>query len=98
MIFPVTQCHVFIHAGFFSLYVLEKSVLQFTVLYCFFFFLVEEDYEQAIAFYTKAIEANPTVAAYYGNRSFAYLRTECFGYALADADKALSLDKGYIKV
>ena len=82
-----------------SVYMCQKNLffdLQFyTVL---FFFLVEEDYEQAIAFYTKAIEANPTVAAYYGNRSFAYLRTECFGYALADADKALSLDKGYIKV
>jgi len=38
------------------------------------------------------------VAAYYGNRSFAYLKTECFGYALSDATKALELDKTYIKV
>ena len=68
------------------------------LLLSFFFICAEEDYNQAIAFYTKAIEANPTVAAYYGNRSFAYLRTECFGYALTDADKALSLDKTYIKV
>lgn len=67
-------------------------------LLLFFLICAEEDYNQAIAFYTKAIEANPTVAAYYGNRSFAYLRTECFGYALTDADKALSLDKAYIKV
>ena len=47
--------------------------------------------------YTKAIEANPTIAIYYGNRSFAYLRTECFGYALEDASKAIELDKTYIK-
>ena len=41
---------------------------------------------------------NPFVAAYYGNRSFAYLRTECFGYALEDASKALQIDPKYIKV
>ncbi|PVD32323.1 hypothetical protein C0Q70_07756 [Pomacea canaliculata] len=56
-----------------------------------------EEYDQAIKFYTDAIERNSGVAAYYSNRSFAYLRTECFGYALADADKAISLDKSYIK-
>lgn len=54
-------------------------------------------YEKAIEMYTKAIEMNPTVAAYYGNRSLAHLRTECFGYALEDASKALELDKNYIK-
>lgn len=47
--------------------------------------------------YTSAIEANPNIAAYYANRSFAYLRTECFGYALSDASSAIKLDKGYIK-
>lgn len=47
--------------------------------------------------YSKAIEANPYVAAFYGNRSFAYLKTECFGYALSDASKAIELDKSYIK-
>ena len=61
-------------------------------------FISEEDYEDAISFYTKAIEVNPFVAAYYGNRSFAYLRTECFGYALEDASKALQIDPKYIKV
>merc|ERR1712135_222957 len=56
-----------------------------------------QDYEKAIEFYTAAIEKNDTVAAYYGNRSIAYLRTECFGYALNDANKALQLDKTYLK-
>lgn len=40
---------------------------------------------------------NPSSAIYYSNRSLAYLRTECYGYALADATKALEIDKGYIK-
>ena len=48
--------------------------------------------------YSKAIEENPHVAAYYGNRSFAYLKTECFGYALNDASKAIELDETYVKV
>ncbi|KAK3604593.1 hypothetical protein CHS0354_027447 [Potamilus streckersoni] len=60
-------------------------------------FFKKEDYNQAITFYTQAIDLDPTVAAYYGNRSFAYLRTECFGYALADANKALEIDPKYIK-
>ncbi|XP_055956842.1 serine/threonine-protein phosphatase 5 isoform X1 [Patella vulgata] len=56
-----------------------------------------EQYNEAINFYTQAIELNPYNAPYYGNRSFAYLRTECFGYALEDASKALDLDRNYIK-
>ncbi|WAR19748.1 PPP5-like protein [Mya arenaria] len=55
-------------------------------------FFKNKDYSQAVTFYTQAIDMNPTVAAYYGNRSFAYLRTECFGYALTDANKALKYD------
>lgn len=47
--------------------------------------------------YTEAINVNPTVAVYYSNRSFAYLKTECFGYALSDASKAIELDNTYIK-
>ena len=57
-----------------------------------------KDYEEAITLYTEAIKLNPNVASYYGNRSFAYLKTEFFGYALEDANKALSLDRGFLKV
>lgn len=65
---------------------------------CFFVCLFsEQEYEKAIALYTKAIELNPTVAVYYGNRSIAYLRTEYFGCALTDASKAIELDKNYVK-
>uniref|UniRef100_A0A8C5BN50 Serine/threonine-protein phosphatase n=1 Tax=Gadus morhua TaxID=8049 RepID=A0A8C5BN50_GADMO len=56
-----------------------------------------KDYENAIKYYSEAVEANPTNAVYYSNRSLAYLRTECYGYALADATKALEIDKNYIK-
>lgn len=56
-----------------------------------------KDYENAIKFYSQAIELNPSNAIYYGNRSLAYLRTECYGYALADATRAVEMDKKYIK-
>uniref|UniRef100_A0A8B9HLH0 Protein phosphatase 5, catalytic subunit n=1 Tax=Astyanax mexicanus TaxID=7994 RepID=A0A8B9HLH0_ASTMX len=57
----------------------------------------EKDYENAIKYYTEALELNPSNAIYYSNRSLAYLRTECYGYALADATRALEIDKNYIK-
>lgn len=62
-----------------------------------FSFVSEQDYEQAINFYTKAIEVNPNNAIYFGNRSMAYLRTECFGAALRDATKAIAADRDYVK-
>ena len=63
-----------------------------------FVFIVEQDYEMAIKLYTDAINLDPFNVSYYGNRSFAYIKTECFGYGLADANKALDLDKTYVKV
>ncbi|XP_044731006.1 serine/threonine-protein phosphatase 5 [Chrysoperla carnea] len=56
-----------------------------------------QEFLKAIELYSKAIELNASVPVYYGNRSFAYLKTECFGYALDDATKAIELDKSYIK-
>jgi hypothetical protein len=49
------------------------------------------------AFLFQAIEVDPSNAVYYANRSIAYLRTECFGYALTDASKAIETDKAYLK-
>lgn len=57
----------------------------------------DQVYDKAIELYTKAIELNPSVAVYFGNRSIAYLRTECFGYALTDASAAIKLDRNYVK-
>jgi len=56
-----------------------------------------EKYQQAIELYTQCIKLNPNNAVYYANRSISYLRTECFGYALADASKAIETDKSYLK-
>jgi serine/threonine-protein phosphatase 5 len=61
-------------------------------------FFSEQDFGQAITFYTQAIDLNSTEATFFGNRSFAYLKTECFGYALSDASAALDLDPKYVKV
>lgn len=61
-------------------------------------FVLEGKYEDAIALYSMAIELNPSVPAYHGNRSFCYLKTEYYGLALADANKAIQMDKKYIKV
>lgn len=55
-------------------------------------------YEEAIEHYTLALDLDPTVAVYYGNRSFAHLKMESYGFALMDASSALELDKTYIKV
>ncbi|XP_039256934.2 serine/threonine-protein phosphatase 5-like [Styela clava] len=60
-------------------------------------FFKEKNYEQAILLYSEAIELNPSVAAYFGNRSFANLKLENYGYALEDASKAIALDRRYLK-
>ena len=63
-----------------------------------FYAIIEKHFEEAIRYYTKAIELNPTVAVYYGNRSFTHMKMESYGFALSDANKALELDKTYVKV
>lgn len=95
----------FYHHGFilFSMYVTNRVYVN-VHLTVYLLFLVnlwlcfsEKDYENAIKYYSEALELNPSNAIYYSNRSLAYLRTECYGYALADATKALEVDKNYIK-
>lgn len=61
------------------------------------FFLYFHDILQAIELYSKAIELNPTNAVYYANRSISHLRLENYGYALADASRAIETDKTYLK-
>eukprot|EP01134_Creolimax_fragrantissima_P005817 CFRG5817T1 len=60
-------------------------------------FFKEGHYHDAIEKYTEAIDLNPTVASYWSNRSFAYLKTEAFGYALIDADKCIDMDSKFAK-
>ena len=57
----------------------------------------ESMFNEAIEYYSKAIDVYPNEAVYYGNRSLMYLKTECFGYALNDATKSIELDKNYVK-
>lgn len=85
IIFHGVRCHCTFLLGF--------CVTCVFVLLCF----SAKDYDNAIKYYTEALELNPSNAIYYSNRSLAYLRTECYGYALADATKALEIDKNYIK-
>lgn len=81
------------HCSVSSFYNRKVGVLEWKVDIYF----SDKDYENAIKYYTDALELNPSNAIYYSNRSLAYLRTECYGYALADATKALEIDKNYIK-
>ena len=55
------------------------------------------DWLGAVDFYTQAIEkyADPS---FYCNRAQANIKLEAYGYAVADATKAIDLDKDYIKV
>ncbi|KAK7793735.1 hypothetical protein R5R35_007885 [Gryllus longicercus] len=59
-------------------------------------------YQQALPFYTEAIELCPESPAYYGNRSACYMMLHQYKEALDDARKAIQLDpkfvKGYIRV
>ena len=47
--------------------------------------------------YTKAIDLSPRVPAYWSNRAFCELKLEEYGSALLDADKAIELDRSFIK-
>ncbi len=51
-----------------------------------------EDYDQAIALCTKAIEFNPLLAAAYSERSAAYYFKEQYDLALSDIKKAIDIE------
>ncbi|KNC84166.1 serine/threonine-protein phosphatase 5 [Sphaeroforma arctica JP610] len=59
--------------------------------------LVSGHFHESIEKYSAAIDLNPTVASYWSNRSFAYIKTEAFGYALVDADKCIEIDPKFVK-
>jgi len=54
-------------------------------------------FDKALDLYSSAIESNPNMSSYYGNRSFCNIKLECYGSALEDANKAIKLDKKYVK-
>ena len=57
----------------------------------------QEKFAAAEELYTKAIELDNTNAVYFANRSITHLKQENYGYALADASKAIELDASYTK-
>ncbi|KAJ2896545.1 Palmitoyl-protein thioesterase 1, partial [Coemansia aciculifera] len=60
-------------------------------------FYANKQYHEAIDKYTQAIEADPTVPAFYTNRAQCHLFTEGYGAARDDANAALELDPSFIK-
>ena len=63
-----------------------------------FYYFLDGKFDKALELYTEAIDLNPNVAAYYGNRSFCNIKMDFFGAALEDANSAIKIDKKYIKV
>ncbi|KAK1770652.1 Serine/threonine-protein phosphatase T [Phialemonium atrogriseum] len=55
------------------------------------------DWRTAIDFYSKAIELNDKEPTFYANRAQANLKTESYGYAVADATKAIELNPSFVK-
>ncbi|KAL6822363.1 Metallo-dependent phosphatase-like protein [Trichoderma camerunense] len=55
------------------------------------------DYPTAITFYSKAIDADASEPTFFTNRAQAYIKTEAYGYAIADATKALEINPKLVK-
>lgn len=53
----------------------------------------QKQYDQAIAEFTKAIQADPKQAPFYTNRGFAYLHVNKLNEAVDDFTKAIELDE-----
>ncbi|KAI5285324.1 hypothetical protein KEM54_000658, partial [Ascosphaera aggregata] len=57
----------------------------------------QHDWSAAVKFYTEAIERYGKDPSFFCNRAQAYIKTEAYGFAVADATKALELDPHYVK-
>jgi serine/threonine-protein phosphatase 5 len=55
------------------------------------------DWNGAIDFYTQAIEKYDQDATFYCNRAQTNIKLEAYGYAIADATKAIEIDPSYVK-
>ena len=56
------------------------------------------DYSEAVGCYSRSILLDPLESATYANRAMAYLKMGDYSSVVADADKAISLKPGYLKV
>ncbi|KAI9795539.1 MAG: hypothetical protein M1835_005563 [Candelina submexicana] len=57
----------------------------------------EHDWPAAVDLYTQAIHVNGKDPSFFCNRAQANIKLESYGYAIADASKAIELDPGYVK-
>jgi tetratricopeptide (TPR) repeat protein len=57
----------------------------------------QKSYAEAIEYYTKAIECNPTSPIYFANRAQCQLFEQRYGACEADCTLAIQLDKNYLK-
>ena len=55
------------------------------------------DWPTAIDFYTKAIGLDDSDPTFFANRAQAYIKSEAYGYAIADATKAIQLNPNFVK-
>jgi len=59
--------------------------------------LRSQDYKEAIQYYSKAIEYDPTLAASYTNRAFVFLKLKEYQKCIGDCNVALQLNDKYAK-
>jgi len=60
-------------------------------------FFLAKQYSQAVEWYTKAVQADPTDAAFYSNRAAAYMGMNKFEEALADSEQCIKLMPNWVK-
>ncbi|KAG7546444.1 CS domain [Arabidopsis suecica] len=58
---------------------------------------VDDDFDVAVDFYSKAIDLDPNCAEFFADRAQAYIKLESFTEAVADANKAIELDPSLTK-
>ncbi|KAL3437612.1 hypothetical protein BDV09DRAFT_183456 [Aspergillus tetrazonus] len=57
----------------------------------------QHEWPTAVDFYTQAIEKYDKEPSFFSNRAQCHIKLEAYGFAVADATKALELDPNYIK-
>ncbi|ESL10180.1 stress-induced protein sti1 [Trypanosoma rangeli SC58] len=60
-------------------------------------FFKSDKFPEAVEAYTEAMKRNPEEHTTYSNRAAAYLKLGAYSQALADAEKCISLNPGFVK-
>ncbi|XP_015273616.1 PREDICTED: dnaJ homolog subfamily C member 7 [Gekko japonicus] len=60
-------------------------------------FYAKKDYNEAYNYYTKAIDACPSNASYYGNRAATLMMLGKFREALGDAQQSIRMDDSFVR-